>query len=135
MERLTKECDALHGDFQRQEDLVSQRDGVIAELRDEACTLWASGWLAFQSRAAKVFPGLDFNFQFPDEEEAEEFVSEDEADLGVYSDTPSSVPLPGEPEVPAKVGSPLSPARDSPSDLHSLEAHTTDATRSSTSNI
>ena len=23
--------------------MISQRDGVIAELRDEACTLWASG--------------------------------------------------------------------------------------------
>ena len=54
--------------------MVSQRDGVIAELRDEACTLWASRWLAFQRRAAKDFPGLDFNFQVPDEEEAEESV-------------------------------------------------------------
>ena len=46
--------------------MVSQRDGVIAELRDEACTLWASGWLAFQRKAAKAFHGLDFNFQVPD---------------------------------------------------------------------
>ena len=42
--------------------MVSRRDGVIAELRDEACTLWASGWLAFRSKAAKAFSGLDFNF-------------------------------------------------------------------------
>ena len=40
--------------------MISQRDGIIAELRDEACTLWASGWLAFRRRAAKAFPGLDF---------------------------------------------------------------------------
>ena len=51
VERLTKECNALRGDLQRQEALVCQRDGVIAELRDEACTSWASVWLAFQRRA------------------------------------------------------------------------------------
>ena len=115
--------------------MVSHRDGVIAELRDKACTLWASGWLAFQCRAAKAFPGLDFNFQVPDEEEAEESVSEDEADLGVFSDTPSSVPLPGEAEVPAEAGSLPSPVGASPFDFHGLEAHTSKATRSSTSNI
>ena len=53
MECLAEECDALHGDLERQEAMVSQRDGVIAELRDEACTLWASGWLAFRRRDAK----------------------------------------------------------------------------------
>ena len=102
--------------------MVSQTDGVITELRDEACTLWASGWLAFQRRAAKDFSGLDFNFQVPSEEEAKESVYEDEANPGVYYDTPSFVPLPGEPEVPAEAGFPLSPARASPSDLHGLEA-------------
>ena len=65
MERLTEECHGLRGDLQRQEALVSQKEGVIAELKDEACTLWASGWLAFRHKAAKVFPGLDFNFQVP----------------------------------------------------------------------
>ena len=39
MERLVEECNALRGDLQRQETMVSQRDGVIAELRDESCTL------------------------------------------------------------------------------------------------
>ena len=66
VERLTEECNALREEFQRQKALVSQRDGVIAELRDEACTLWAFRWLAYQRTAAKVFPGLDFNFQVPD---------------------------------------------------------------------
>ena len=42
---------------------------MIAELRDEACTLWAFGWLAFLRKAAKVFPSLDFNFQVPTEGE------------------------------------------------------------------
>ena len=135
VERLAEECNALRGDLQRQEAMVSQRDGVIAELRDEACTLWASGWLAFRRRAAKAFLGLDFNFQVPDEEEAEESVFEDEANLRVISDTPSSAPLPGEVEVPVGAGSPLSPARASPFDLHNSKAHTTEAARSFTSSI
>ena len=46
VDRLTKELDKLQGNLERQEVLVSQRDGVIAELKDEACTQWASGWLA-----------------------------------------------------------------------------------------
>ena len=62
MECLTKECSALRGDLQRQEALVSQRDGAIAKLRDEAYTLWASGWLAFHRRDAKDFLGFDLNF-------------------------------------------------------------------------
>ena len=135
VERLTEECNTLRGDLQRQEAMPSQRDGVIAELRDEAYTLWASKWLAFRRRTAKAFLGLDFNFQVPNEVEAEEFVFEVEVDPGVLSDTPSSVPLPGEAEVPAEPGSILSPARASPSDLHGLEARTTEATRSFTSNI
>ena len=100
--------------------MVSQRDGVIAELRYEGCTLWAFGWLAFQCRAAKAFPGLDFNFQVSDEEVAKESVSEDEADPEVLSDTSNSIPLPGEAEY---------------SDLHDLEARTSEAARSSSSNI
>ena len=76
--------------------MISQRDGVIAELRDEACTLWASGWLTFRRRAAKAFSGLDFNLQVLDEEEAEESISEDEAFPEVLPDTPSSVPSPRE---------------------------------------
>ena len=52
-----------------------------------------------------------------------------------FSDTPSSVPLPSEAEVPAEAGSPLSPARTSPSDLHYFEARTSEVARSSTSNI
>ena len=66
---------------------------------------------------------------------AEEFVFGDEADLGVFSDTPISIPLLGEAEVPAEASSSLSPARASTSNLHGLEARTTKAARSSTSNI
>ena len=61
----------LREDLQRQEALVVQRDGAITGLRDEACILWASGWLTFQRRAAKAFPSLDLNFEVPSDEEAE----------------------------------------------------------------
>ena len=137
VERLAEECSMLRGDLQRREGMVGHRDGVIAELKDKACTLWAFRWLAFQCRAVKAFSGLDFNFPVPDpdEEEAEESIFEDEANPGVSSDTPSSVPLPGDVEAFSEAGSPLSPARASPSDLHDLEARTTEAARSSLSNI
>ena len=81
---------------------------MIAELRDKACTLWASGWLAFQRKAAKVFPGLDFNFQVPVKGEAEESDFDDEADSVVFSDAPRSIPLLGESVVEAA----QSPASD-----------------------
>ena len=55
MERLTEECHGLRGDLHRQETLVVQRDEVIGRLRDEACTQWASGWFAFQRKAANVY--------------------------------------------------------------------------------
>ena len=137
VELLAEECSVLRGDLQRREAMVGHRDGVIAELKDEACTLWASGWLAFQRRAVKAFLGLDFNFPIPDpdEDEVEESVSEDEADPGMSSDTPSFVPISGEVEVPDGAGSPLSPVRASPFSLHGSKARTTKVTRSSPSNI
>ena len=103
---------------------------MITELRDEACTLWASGWLAFQRKAAKVFPGLDFNFQVPVEGEIEESDYNDEADPVVFSDAPISVHFPGEPEIeaPAEADSPTSIAGTSPSNLHGLEVRVTKAT-------
>ena len=115
--------------------MINQRDGVIAELRNEAYTLWASRWLAFRRRAAKAFPGLDFNLQVPNEEEVEESVFEEEVDLEVFSDIPSSIPLPGEAEIPAEASSAPSPVGASLSDSHDLEARTTEAARSSTPNI
>ena len=110
---------------------------MIVELGDEACTLWASGWLAFRRKAAKVFPGLDFNFQVPTEGEAEESDFDDEVDPVVFSDTPNSVPLLGQPKIkaPAKVGSPTLVARTSPSNLHGLEVQVTEAAQSPVSNI
>ena len=88
MECLTEECHGLHEDLQRQEALVSQKEGVIAELRDEDCTLWASRWLAFRRKATKVFQGLDFNFPILAEDEVGESDSEWEDGLGGVFDCP-----------------------------------------------
>ena len=63
IERLTEECHGLRGDLQRQEILVVQRDGAIASLRDEACTQWASGWLAFCKKSP--FPPMFLESQTP----------------------------------------------------------------------
>ena len=115
--------------------MINQRDRVITELRDKACTIWASGWLAFRHRAAKAFSGFNFNLQVLDEEEAEESISEDEADPEVLSDTPSSVPLLGEAEIPVEADSSPSPTGALPSNTHNLEARTTEAARRSTPNI
>ena len=78
---------------------------------------------------------MDFNLQVPNEEEAEEFVFDNEEDLEVLSDTPSLVPLPSEAEIPAKASSSPSPAGALPSDTHDLGARTIVAARSSTPNI
>ena len=84
---------------------------------------------------AKAFLCLDFNLKVLDEEEVEESVSEDKANPGVFSNTPSSVPLPSEAEIPVKADSSPSPAWASPSDSYGLEARTTEAARSSIPNI
>ena len=52
VECLTEELGRLRMDLARQEALASRRGEVIAELKDEACTQWASGWLAFQRQAS-----------------------------------------------------------------------------------
>ena len=56
MEGLMEELGKLRMDLERQEALASRRGEVIAELRDEAYTQWASRWLAFQRRASRAFP-------------------------------------------------------------------------------
>ena len=74
---------------------------MIAELKDEACTQWASGWLAFQSQASRAFPDLEFNIQLSDEE-VEGSASEAEVDAGaeVFSAALDRTPLPGDSRVP-----------------------------------
>ena len=84
-ERLTDECCGLHGDLHQQVTLVAKRDEVIGRLRTEACTQWVSRWLAFQRKAANAYPGLDFNFDIPSDEEAEESLFAD------YSEEPDTL--------------------------------------------
>ena len=70
---------------------------MIAELKDEACTQWASEWIAFQRRASRSFPYLEFNIHLSDEE-VKEFASEAEVDGGaeVLSGALYLAPLPGD---------------------------------------
>ena len=96
-ERLTEECRGLRGDLHQQVTLVAQQDEVIGRLRDEACTQWASRWLAFQRKAANAYPGLDFNFDIPSDEEAEDSFSADysgEPDIAIEARSPSSPSAP-----------------------------------------
>ena len=90
---MTEECRGLLGDLHQQITLVAQWDEVIGRLRNQASTQWASGWLAFRQKAANAYPGLDFNFDLPSDEEAEESFSAD----------PS-----GEPDTPTETHSPPS---------------------------
>ena len=96
-ERLTEECRGLRGDLHQQITLVAQRDEVIGRLRDQASTQWASGWLAFQQRATNVYPGLDFNFDLPSDEEVEESLS---ADYSREPGTPAEAHSPSSPSAP-----------------------------------
>ena len=70
---------------------------MIAELKDEACTQWASGWLAFQRWASRAFLDLEFNIYLSDEE-VEESASEVEVDgvAEVLSGALDCAPLPGD---------------------------------------
>ena len=110
---------------------------MIAELRDEACTLWASRWLAFRLKATKGFPSLDFNFQVLAVGEAEESDFDNEADPVVLSYAPNFVLLPGELEIeaPTEASFPTLVVGTSPSNLHGLVVRVTEAAQSLTSNI
>ena len=96
-ERLNEECRGLRGDLHQQITFVAQRDEVIGRLRDQASAQWASGWLAFQQKAANVYPGLDFNFDLPSDEEAEESFS---ANYSQEPGTPAEAHSPSSPSVP-----------------------------------
>ena len=111
MECLTEELGKLRMDLVRQEALTSRRGEVIAGLKEEACTQWASRWLAFQRRASRAFPNLEFNIQLSDEE-VEGSASEAEVDAGteVFSGAPDRAPLPGDSRVPPGANPSASPA-------------------------
>ena len=70
--RLSEECRGLRTDLHQQVSMVAQRDKVIRQLQDQAGAQWASWWLAFQRKAIHVYSDLDFNFDLPSDEEAEE---------------------------------------------------------------
>ena len=74
-ELLNEECRGLRGDLHQQVTLVAQRNEVIGKLRDQASAQWASGWLTFQQKAVHAYLDLDFNFDLPSDEEAEESFS------------------------------------------------------------
>ena len=117
VECLTEELDRLRMDLARQEALASRRGEMIEEFKDEACTQWASGWLAFQHRASRAFPDIEFNIQLSDEE-VEGSASEAEVDAGVevFSGAPDHSPLPGDPRVPPEASPSASPAGAPPFD-------------------
>ena len=77
--------------------MVAQRDEVIGRLRDQASDQWATGWLAFQKKAADIYPGLDFNLDLPSDEEAEESFS---ANYSQEPGTPVEAHSPSSPSVP-----------------------------------
>ena len=72
-------------------------DEVIGKLRDQASAQWASGWLAFQQKVVHVYPNLDFNFDLPSDEEAEESFS---ANYSQESGTPTEGHSPSSSSVP-----------------------------------
>ena len=96
-ERLNEECHGLRGDLHQQITLVAQRDEVIGRLRDQASAQWAFGWLAFQQKVVNVYPGLDFNFNLPSDEEAEKSFS---VNYSQEPGTPTKAHSPSSPSVP-----------------------------------
>ena len=97
VERLNEECCGLRGDLHHQITLVAMMDEVIGRLRDQASAQWASRWLAFQQKAANAYPGLDFNFDLPSDEEAEESFS---VNYSQEPGTPVEAHFPSSPSVP-----------------------------------
>ena len=96
-ERLSEECRGLLGDLHQLITLVAQRDEVIGKLRDQASAQWASGWLTFQQKAVNVYSDLDFNFDLPSDEEAEESFS---VSYSQEPGTPAEAHSPSSPSVP-----------------------------------
>ena len=117
VERLTEEVDKLRMNLERQEALASQRGEVIVELKDKACSQWASRWLSFQCRASRDFPNLEFNIQLSNEV-VEESASEakDDAGVEVLSRVPSRAPLPADLCVPPETSSSALPVGAQPFD-------------------
>ena len=88
LERLGEECHGLRANLLQQSDMVTQRDEVIRQLRDQNCQ-WASGWLAFQQKATRAYPDLDFDFDVPSDGEAEESFDTNESPKRALTEAPS----------------------------------------------
>ena len=96
-ERLKEECRGLHADLHQRVSLVAQRDEVIRKRRDQASAQWAVGWLAFQQKVVHAYSDLDFSFDLPSDEEAEESFSTNysqEPGTPAEAHTPSSSSIP-----------------------------------------
>ena len=89
-ERFNEECRGLRADLLQQVDMVTQRDEVIRQLRDQAGAQWASRWLAFQQKATRTYSGLDFDFDLPSDGEAEEsFGTNESPEPSAHAEAPS----------------------------------------------
>ena len=117
-------------DLAWQEALASRRGEVIAELKNEACTQWASGWLAFQRRASRAFPDPEFNIQLSDEA-VDKSASEAEVETTaeVFSGAPDRAPFLGDSGVPPGASPSASPTGALPFDS------STSASRGPTSGV
>ena len=96
-ERLNEECRGLRADLHQRVSLAAQRDDVIRQLRDQASAQWAAGWLAFQRKAIHAYSNMDFNFDLPSDEEAEESFSTNysqEPSTPAVANSPSSSSVP-----------------------------------------
>ena len=88
--RLSEECRGLRTELHQRDDMVAQRDEFIRQLRDPAGAQWASGWLAFQQKAARAYSGLDFDFDLPSDGEAEEsFGTNESPEPSTHAEAPS----------------------------------------------
>ena len=85
--RLSEECRGLRTELHQRDSMITQMDEVIRQLRDQAGAQWASGWLAFKRKATNAYSNLDFNFDLPSDEEAEE--SSDSREPGSSAEVPS----------------------------------------------
>ena len=87
---LSEECRGLRTELHQRDDMVVQRDKVIRQLQDQAGAQWASGWLAFQQKAARAYPDLDFDFDLPSDGEAEEsFGTNESPEPSTHAEAPS----------------------------------------------
>ena len=117
VECLTEELGRLRMDLAMQEAFSSRRGEVIAEIKDETCTQWASGWLALQRRASRAFLDLEFNIQLSDEEvKGSAFEAEVDVGAEAFSGALDYAPLPGDSRVPPGTSSSASLAEAPPFD-------------------